>query len=106
MDFEDSTDDEEVALNLHRKVVKERDPLGEEIRDLPGATISGAPVTQQEEWFRMESLHGARPKWNRLGRPTPVIEEPRGLGAEATWFGSDGRWDESSGSTVATASPG
>ena len=32
----------------------------------------------------MEPLHGARPKWNRLGRPTPVIEEPRGLGAEAT----------------------
>ena len=33
---------------------------------------------------RMVSLHGARPKWNRLGRPTPVIEEPRGLGVEAT----------------------
>ena len=39
-------------------------------------------MTQQEEWFRMEPLHGPRPKWNRLGRPTPVIEEPRGL-AEA-----------------------
>ena len=84
LDFEDSTDDEEVALNLPRKGVEERDPPGEEIRDLPGATISGASVTQQEEWFRMESLHGARTKWNRLGRPTPVIEEPRGLGAEAT----------------------
>ena len=32
----------------------------------------------------MEPPHWARPKWNRLGRPTSVIEEPRGLGAEAT----------------------
>ena len=32
----------------------------------------------------MEPLHGAQPKWNRLGRPTLVIEEPRGLGADAT----------------------
>ena len=31
-------------------------------------------VTQQEEWFRMEPPHGARPKWNRPGWPTPVIE--------------------------------
>ena len=76
LDFEDLTNDEAVALNLPRKGAEERDPPGEEIRDLPGATISGAPVTQQEEWFRMERLHGARPKWNRLGRPTPVIEEP------------------------------
>ena len=37
----------------------------------------------------MEPLHGARPKWNRPGRPTLVIEEPRGLGAEATG-GMDG----------------
>ena len=59
MDFEDLTDDEEVALNLPRKGAKERDLPGEEIRDLP--------VTQQEEGFRMEPLHGARPKWNRLG---------------------------------------
>ena len=84
LDFEDLTDDEEVALDLHRKGAEERDPPGEEIRDLPGATISVAPVTQQEEWFQMEPLHGARPKWNRLGRPTSVIEEPRGLGVEAT----------------------
>ena len=81
LDFEDLTDDEEVALNLPRKGAEERDPLGEEIRDLPGATVSGVPASQQEEWLRMESLHGARPKWNCLGRPT-------------------------SGSKVATASPG
>ena len=82
MDFEDLMDDEEVALNLPRKGAEERDPPGEEIRDLPGATVSGTPATQQEEWLepRMEPLHGARPKWNRLGRPTLVIEEPRGLG--------------------------
>ena len=32
----------------------------------------------------MEPLHGARPKWNRVGRPTSVTDEPRGLEAEAT----------------------
>ena len=47
MHFEDLTDDEEVTLNLPRKGADERGPPGEEIRDLPGATVSGAPVTQQ-----------------------------------------------------------
>ena len=84
LDFEDLTDDEEVVLNLPWKGAEERDLSGDIIRDLPGATVSGAPVTQQEEWSRMEPLHGARPKWNRLGRPTSVIEVPLGLGAEAT----------------------
>ena len=59
LDLEDLTDDEEVALNLPRKGARERDPPGEEIRDMRGATASGAPVTQQEEWFRMEPPHGA-----------------------------------------------
>ena len=36
-------------------------------------------MTEQDEWFRMELLHGAGPKWNRLGGPALVIEEPRGL---------------------------
>ena len=40
------TDDDEVALNLPRKCVEERDPPDEKIRDLPGATGSGAPVTR------------------------------------------------------------
>ena len=31
----------------------------------------------------MEPLHGARPKWNRAGRPTVVPEEPIGLEVEA-----------------------
>ena len=65
MDLEDSTDDEEVALNLPREGAGERDPPGEEIRDLPGATASGAPVTQQEVWFWMNGApNGARPKLN------------------------------------------
>ena len=80
----DIMDDEEVALNLPRKGAEERDLPGEEIRDLLGANVLGAPVTQQEEGFRMEPLHGARPKLSRLVRPTLVIEEPRGLGTEAT----------------------
>ena len=41
-------------MNLPRKGAEERDQPGEEIRDLPGATALGAPVTQQEEWFWME----------------------------------------------------
>ena len=73
-----------MALNLPRKGAGEQDPPGEEIRDMPGATVSGAPVTQQEEWFQMEPPNGAQPNWNHPGRPIPVIEEPRGPGAEAT----------------------
>ena len=41
LDLEDLTDDEEVALNLPREGAGERDPPGEEIRDLPGATTLG-----------------------------------------------------------------
>ena len=64
LDFEELSDDEEVALHLPRKGADERDPQGLEIRDVPGP-----PVTQREDWFNMEPLHGAR---------------PRGLEAEAT----------------------
>ena len=84
LDLDDSKDDEEVELNQPREGAGQRDPPGEEIRDLPGATASGAPVTQQEEWYRMEPPNGARPKWNRPGRPLPVNEGPRGPGADAT----------------------
>ena len=35
LDLEDSTDDEEVALNLPREGAGERDPPGEEIRGPP-----------------------------------------------------------------------
>ena len=106
MDLEDLTDDDEVALNLPRKRVEERDPPDDEIRELLGTTVSGAPVTQQDEWFRMEPLHGTQPKWNRPGRPTLVMEEPGGLGAEATGCMVGLEAKESSGSTAATASPG
>ena len=41
MDFEDLTDDEEVALNLPRKGAEERDQLGDEIRDLPAEWRNG-----------------------------------------------------------------
>ena len=73
-------DDEEVELNLISEGVGERASPGEEIRDLLGATASGAPVTQQvsdgaSEWGSTEM--------DRPGRPLPVIEEPRGPGAEA-----------------------
>ena len=91
-------------LHLPRKGADERDPPGVEIRD-----VTGAPVTQREDWFNMEPLHGARPKSNQVGRPTLVNEEPRGLEAEATG-GIDGLYAEehgsSPGSTVVTASSG
>ena len=41
MDFGDMTDDKEVELNLAREEAVERDPPGEDTRDLPGATSSG-----------------------------------------------------------------
>ena len=102
IDFEDITDDEEVELNLPREGAVERDPPGEDVRDLPTATASGASVTKQEELYRLEPPNGARPKWNRPGRPLPVIEEPRGYGRFRDEWGRD----ESSGPKVATASTG
>ena len=89
LDFEEVTDDEEVELNLPREGTGLWDPPGEEVRDLPGTTASGAPVIKQEELYRLEPPNGARPKWNHPGWPLPLIEEPRGPGAEATG-GMDG----------------
>ena len=66
------SDDEKVTLQLPRKGADERNPLGVEIRDVPEA-----PINQREDWLHMEPLHGARPKWNRVRRPTSVTEEPR-----------------------------
>ena len=64
-------------------------------------------MTQQEEWNWMEPPNGARQKWNRPGRPLPVIEEARGQKPQGVWtVGNEGGRDESSGSKVATASPG
>ena len=79
LDYEDSSDVEEVKLLLPRKGADERDPPGADIRDVPEA--SG---TQREDWFHMEPLHGARLKWNQAGQPPVVPEEPRVLEAEAT----------------------
>ena len=78
LDFEELSDDEEVTIHLPRKGADECDLPGEGIRDLPGA-----PVTQREDWFNVEPLHGARPKWNQVGRHTLENEKTRGLEAEA-----------------------
>ena len=101
LDYEDSSDDEEVKLLLPRKGADERDPPGAYIRDVPEA--SG---TEREDWFHTEPLHGARPKWNLAGRPQVVSEEPKVLEAEATGgvVGPGHRGAQSSGSTVATGS--
>ena len=83
MDFRDSTDDGEVELNLPREEDTERDPPGEDVRDMPGATASRTSVINQEEQYQLEPPNGARPKRTRLGRPLPIIEEPRSPGAGA-----------------------
>ena len=57
LDFEESLDDEEVTLLLPRK--------GADERDLPGADIRDVLVGR--DWIHTEPLHGARPKWNRVG---------------------------------------
>ena len=84
IDFGDLTDDGEVELNLPREDDMERDPPGEDVRDLPGATASGTSVINQEERYRLETPNGARPKWTRPGRPLPIVKEPRSPGAGAT----------------------
>ena len=58
IDFGDMTDDEEVELNLPREEAVERDPPGEDTRDLPGATSSEASTTKQEELYRLEPRMG------------------------------------------------
>ena len=75
----ESSDDAEVELLLPRKGADEHDPPGVDIRDVPEASD-----TQREDWFHMEPLHRARPKWNRVGRPPVMPEKPRGLEAAAT----------------------
>ena len=78
--LEDSSDDEEVKLLQNRKGADEPDPPGADIPDVPEA--SG---TQREGWLlSTEPLHGARPKWNRVGRPPVVPEQTGALDVEAT----------------------
>ena len=80
LDYEDSSDDEEVKLLPNRKGADEPDAPGADIRDVPEA--SG---TQREEWLlTTEPLHRARPKWNRAGRPPVIPEQIGALDAEAT----------------------
>ena len=86
IDFGDLTDDGEVELNLPREEDMERDPPGEDVRDLPGATTSVTSVINQEERYRLEPPNGVRPKWTRPGRPLPIVRSP---GAGATGGADD-----------------
>ena len=80
MNYEDSSDDEEVKLLPHRKGTDKPDLPGADIRDVPEASD-----TQREEWLlTTEPLLGARPKWNKVGRPPVVPEQIGALDAEAT----------------------
>ena len=58
MDFRDMTDGEEVELNLPREDAVKRNPPGEDIRDLPGATALVTSATNQEERYRLEPQMG------------------------------------------------
>ena len=74
LDYRDSSDDEEVMLLPHRKGADESDPPGADIRDVPEASD-----TQRDEWLlKTKPLHGARPKWNKGGRP-PVVPDRTGV---------------------------
>ena len=58
----------------HRKGADEPDPPGADIRDVPEASD-----TQRDEWLlKTEPLQGARPKWNKGGRP-PVVPDQTGV---------------------------
>ena len=67
LDFEELSDDMKIELILPRNGADERGPPGADIRDVPEA--SGT----QQDWSHMETLHGAWPKWNRVGRPSGVL---------------------------------
>ena len=65
--------DTEVELVLHRSGTDERGLSGADVREVPEA--SG---TQREDWSHMGPLYGARPKGNRMGQLSGMLE------AEAT----------------------
>ena len=74
LDYRESSDDEEVKLNSHRKGAGESDPPGVDIRDMPEVSN-----TQRDEWLvKTEPLQGARPRWNNDGRP-PVVPDQMGV---------------------------
>ena len=81
MDYRESSEDEEVKLLSHRKGADEPDSPGADIRDVP----EEASDTQQDEWLlKTEPLQGARPKWNKGGRPPVVPDQTGVLDIEAT----------------------
>ena len=47
-------------------------------------------MTNQEVLYQLQPPNGAQPKWNRPGRPLPVIEEPRAPGVWTATGGMDG----------------
>ena len=74
LDYRESSEDEEVKLLSHRNDADEPDPPGADIRDVP-ETLD----TQRDEWLlKTEPLQGARPKWNKGGRP-PVVPDQTGV---------------------------
>ena len=75
LDYNDSSEDEEVKLLSCRKGADEPDLPGADIRDVPEASD-----TQRDEWLlRTEPLQGARPKWNKGGGRPPVVPEQTGV---------------------------
>ena len=66
LDYEDFSDDEEVKLLPHRKGADEPDPPRTDVRDVPDLSM-----------VMTEPLNGARPKWNRAGRPPVGPEQTR-----------------------------
>ena len=74
LDYREYLDDEEVKLNSHKKGADEPDLPGADIRRMPEASD-----TQQDEWLlKTEPFQGARPRWNKDGRP-PVVPDQMGL---------------------------
>ena len=89
LDYKESSEDEEVKLLSHRTGADEPDLPGADIRKVPEASN-----TRRDEWLlKTEALQGARPKWNKGGRP-PVVPDQKGvvyLEAAGVWLA--GTWN-------------
>ena len=74
LDYRNFMDDEEVTLLPHKRDTDVADNPVLDIRDGPDTSD-----TQRDDWLlKMESLHGARPRWNEGERP-PVINDRSGV---------------------------
>ena len=74
IDFGNMTDDGEVEFNLPREDAMERDPPGEDVRDLPGPPL------------RLEFLNGARTKWPARVGHFLLSRSPIVRGRELQWM--------------------